>query len=63
MLSKILGKKVIYLPNLDQDLHKTTIIILINQYHVNLFLLSNLICGTKLSIINLLAMIRGNSNI
>ena len=34
-----MGKKVIYLPNLDQDLHKTTIIILINQYHVNLFCL------------------------
>lgn len=39
MLSKILRKKIIYLPNLDTDVHKTTIIILINQYHVNLFCL------------------------
>ena len=33
------GKKVIYVPTLDKDLYKTTIIILINQYHVNLFCL------------------------
>lgn len=37
--AKFLGIKVIYVPTLDKDLHKTTIIILINQYHVNLFCL------------------------